>query len=204
MTNPLSACHELVVATSNPNKVRELTDLLKPLGIPIASLPTDVPLQPVVEDGSTLQENARKKACGYARQTGRWVIADDTGLEVEVLDGAPGVRSARYAGDDASMAMNLALLIEHMKDVPDPQRSARFVCHLCVADPDGNIALEASGQCLGRIDRQPIGEFGFGYDSVFLIQGTDRTLAEMDQQQTAQVGHRGQAARSLIASWKTS
>jgi len=204
MSELLNACHELVVATSNPNKVRELTDLLQPLGLPIASLPTDVSLQPVVEDGSTLQENARKKARGYARQIKRWVIADDTGLEVEALEGAPGVRSARYAGDDATMAMNLALLIQQMVDVPEQQRLARFVCHLCVAAPDGSIALEASGQCHGRIGRQPIGEFGFGYDSVFLVQGTDRTLAELDAQQTAQVGHRGQAARLLIAAWKKS
>ncbi|QDU77632.1 Non-canonical purine NTP pyrophosphatase [Bremerella volcania] len=200
----LSKCHELIVATSNPHKIRELTSLLQPLGLPIHPLPKDGNLQPVKEDGDTLRENARKKASGYARQLQRWVIADDTGLEVDALDGAPGVRSARYAGDDASMAMNLALLIEHMLDVPDDKRSARFLCHLCVAAPDGSVALEGAGECRGRIGRQPIGEFGFGYDSVFLLEGRDQTLAELDEAQTAEVGHRGHAARSLIAAWQAS
>lgn len=204
MSPLLSECHELIVATSNPNKVRELTALLQPLGIPVLPLPQDTDLQPVEEDGDTLLENARKKASGYARQLKQWVIADDTGLEVEALDGAPGVRSARYAGDDASMAMNLALLIEHMIDVPESDRFARFVCHLCVAAPDGSIVLEGAGECRGRIGRQPIGEFGFGYDSVFLLEGKDQTLAEMDEEQTATVGHRGHAARALIAGWQAS
>lgn len=194
----------MIVATSNPNKVSELTRLLRPLGLPVHPLPKEIDLQPVVEDGQTLQENARKKASGYARQLQRWVIADDTGLEVDALDGAPGVRSARYAGDDASMAMNLALLIEHMIDVPDHERSGRFVCHLCVAAPDGSIALERAGECSGQIGRQPIGEFGFGYDSVFLLEGKDQTLAEMGEVQTAEVGHRGHAARALIAAWQAS
>lgn len=204
MPIPLSECLELIVATSNPHKVRELTRLLQPLGLPVRPLPQDANLQPVEEDGNTLQENARKKASGYARQLKQWVIADDTGLEVEALDDAPGVRSARYAGDDASMAMNLALLIEHMLDVPDQQRSARFVCHLCVAAPDGSVALEEAGECRGQIGRQPIGEFGFGYDSVFLIEEGDRSLAELDEERTAQVGHRGRAARNLLKSWPRS
>ena len=194
----------MIVATSNPNKVRELTRLLRPLGLPVHPLPKEIDLQPVVEDGQTLQENARKKASGYARQLQRWVIADDTGLEVDALDGAPGVRSARYAGDDASMAMNLALLIEHMIDVPDHERSARFVCHLCVAAPDGSIVLERAGECSGQIGRQPIGEFGFGYDSMFLVDGSERTLAELDAKQTDEAGHRGNAARALIAVWQRS
>ncbi|MBA2117174.1 RdgB/HAM1 family non-canonical purine NTP pyrophosphatase [Bremerella alba] len=201
MPTPLSECHELIVATSNPHKVRELTYLLQPLGLPVYPLPADIDLEPVKEDGNTLAENARKKACGYARQLQRWVIADDTGLQVDALAGKPGVRSARYAGDDAIMAMNLALLIEHMLDVPEEERSARFVCHLCVAAPDGGVALEAYGECHGKIGRQPIGEFGFGYDSVFLVQDGQQTLAELDQQRTAQLGHRGHAARSLIAAW---
>lgn len=197
----LSECQELIVATMNPFKVRELTELLQPLGIQVRPLPKDAELQPVEEDGKTLQENARKKATGYARQLQQWVIADDTGLEVDALDGAPGVRSARYAGDDASMAMNLALLIEHMIDVPDDQRAARFVCHLCVADPNGKVAIEGAGECRGKIGRQPIGEYGFGYDSVFLVEDGKRTLAEFDEEQTAEVGHRGRAVRSVLAAW---
>lgn len=201
MPSRLSGCHELIVATSNPFKVRELTDLLQPLGLPVYSLPQDAILQPVVEDGETLLENARKKASGYAFQLHRWVIADDTGLEVDALGGAPGVRSARYAGDDATMAMNLALLIERMQGIPDGQRTARFVCHLCVAAPDGSIVLERGGECRGQIGHEPIGEYGFGYDSVFLVEDGTQTLAELDETRTAEVGHRGRAARALMEAW---
>jgi len=201
MTQPLSECRELIVATMNPFKVRELTHLLQPLGIPIRPLPSDEDLSPVEEDGETLQDNARKKARGYARRLQQWVIADDTGLEVDALEGAPGVNSARYAGEGSSMAMNLALLIEHMVEVPDAERAARFVCHLCVADPHGEIVLESQGECRGEIGHQPIGEHGFGYDSVFLPEGSEKTLAEMDEEQTAEVGHRGRAVRALLESW---
>lgn len=201
MPSRLSECYELIVATSNPFKVRELTELLQPLGLPVYPLPQDAILQPVVEDGETLLENARKKASGYAFQLRRWVIADDTGLEVDALGGAPGVRSARYAGDDATMAMNLALLIEHMQDIPADQRAARFVCHLCIAAPDGSIILERGGECRGKIGHEPIGEHGFGYDSVFLVEEGTQTLAELDEARTAAVGHRGRAVQAIIEAW---
>ncbi|MEW4453231.1 RdgB/HAM1 family non-canonical purine NTP pyrophosphatase [Bremerella sp. JC817] len=202
MPRPLSDCTEIFVATSNPHKVRELSTLLIPLGIPVRSLPDDADLAALEEDGETLQENARKKAIGHATQLGQWVLADDTGLEVDALDGAPGVRSARYAGDDATMAMNLALLIEHLADVDEEDRKARFMCHLCVADPDGNVVLESSGECRGQIGTAPIGEFGFGYDAMFLVAGLDQTLAQLDDDKTAAVGHRGHAARALVAAWQ--
>lgn len=203
MPHSLSQCDELIVATSNRHKLEELTQLLKPLGIPIHALPQNRDWETVQEDGETLQENARKKAKGYAKQLHTWVLSDDTGLEVDALNGAPGVRSARYAGDDASMAMNLALLVEHMVEVPDDKRSARFVCHLCLADPEGNVALESAGECRGSIGRQPIGEFGFGYDSMFVLEDCNQTLAELNQTETAEVGHRGNAARAFIEAWQS-
>ncbi|MBI1248984.1 RdgB/HAM1 family non-canonical purine NTP pyrophosphatase [bacterium] len=203
MLRPLADCRELIIATSNPNKVRELSRLLAGLGILLHALPTAPPLQPIVEDGTTLRENARKKAIGYATQLGKWVLADDTGLEVDALDSEPGVRSARYAGDEATMAENRALLLKRMANIPGEQRTARFVCHLCVAAPNGTVALEATGQCRGKIGFEPAGQFGFGYDTLFVVEGANRTLAEHDEEATATVGHRGQAARALIESWQS-
>lgn len=201
MSRPLSNCQELVVATSNPHKVRELSLLLIPLRIPVLALPNEVDFTPVVEDGITLAENARKKAIGYARQVKRWVLADDTGLEVDVLEGAPGVHSARYAGEGATAAMNLAKLMEQLNDVPAEERSARFICHLCLADPEGNVVREVHGICPGTILTKPIGTAGFGYDSLFQVAGMKQTLAQLSEDQTAMVGHRGHAARALLETW---
>lgn len=203
MPPSLSDCSELILATTNPHKVRELATLLLPLKILVRSLDDAEEVSPVNEDGTTIAENARKKAIGYARQLGQWVLADDTGLEVDALNGAPGVRSARYAGDDATQAMNLALLVEHLKQVPDENRTARFVCHLCLADPTGKVVLETNGECRGTIRREPIGEYGFGYDSLFEVAGVGKTLAELNPEATAQVGHRGKAARELIYAWNS-
>lgn len=203
MPRPLSDCQELIVATTNSHKFRELSKLLAPLGIPVHSLPEDADLTPVEEDGQTLGENCTKKAVGYAKQLQRWVIADDTGLLVDALDGAPGVRSARFAGENATAAENLALLIEKIRHVPMSERTARFVCRLCVADPEGEVVISSLGTCLGKIIWKPIGEHGFGYDSLFQIDGTKQTLAQLDEEQTAQVGHRGQAARALVDTWLT-
>ena len=201
MARPWIECQELIVATSNPHKVRELSSLLIPLRIPVLALPSDITLVPIVEDGATLAENARKKAIGYATQLQRWVLADDTGLEVEALGGAPGVHSARYAGENATADMNLARLIEHMQDIPEEARGARFVCHLCLADPSGNLLLETRGICPGKLLEQPRGSAGFGYDSLFQVAGMKHTLAQLNEDQTAMVGHRGHAARSLVDAW---
>jgi XTP/dITP diphosphohydrolase len=192
----------LVLATSNQHKLRELVDLLAPLEIRLLSL-TDFPnARPIEEDGLTLTENARLKAAGYARQLSRWVLADDTGLEVDALGGAPGVRSARFAGPGATMGQNRAKLLAALERVPQAERTGRFLCHLVVADPAGRIILESTGQCHGRIRSEPAGRGGFGYDALFEVAGRDRTLAELDPRETAAVGHRGRAAAQLLARWR--
>lgn len=190
---------ELVLATANPHKVRELSELLADLRIPLLSL-ADFPVAAAIEeDGMTLAENARLKAASYARELGAWVLADDTGLEVNALGGAPGVRSARYAGQGATMAENRAKLLADLVNVPDAARAARFVCYLALADPSGAIVAEATGQCRGRLRREPAGSFGFGYDSLFEIVEYRKTLAELGPAATAVIGHRGRAVRRLLA-----
>ncbi len=190
----------LVLATGNRHKYQELCDLLTPLQIPLRSLADYSPVPAVDEDGRTIQANARKKAIYYAQQFHQWVLADDTALEVDALGGAPGVRSARYAGPHASMTDHRALLLEQLRHVPLSQRSARFVCQLALADPKGAIVAESTGECLGRILNQPAdGPYGFGYDVLFEVTGIGRTLAELSPAETAAVGHRGHAVRALLA-----
>ena len=192
-------CRKLVLATGNLHKVRELTGLLRSLAIQLVSLADVHPVQPVDENGTTLAENARCKATGYARSLGEWVLADDTGLEVDALGGAPGVRSARFAGENATMAENRARLLQELAGVPLPARTARFVCHLAVADPTGKIVAEAMGMCRGRIQLEASGgEFGFGYDTLFEIVEYSRTLAELGSAATAMIGHRGRGVRRLL------
>ena len=173
-------------------------------------------IDPPVEDGATFAANARIKAMYYARATGQWCLADDSGLEVDALQGAPGVRSARYAGgehppdtDRAPIdAANNAKLLRELRSVPPDQRSARFVCHLALANPD-HILIETFDTVEGAIVTQPRGNNGFGYDPVFLVPDTNRTAAELTAEEKNNVSHRGKAVRhfatllkSLLASRK--
>ena len=195
-------CNTLVLATGNPHKVRELTGLLCLLGIPLKSLTDFSEAISVEEDGESLAENARRKAIGYATALGEWVLADDTGLEVEALNGAPGVRSARYAGDGATMAENRAKLLGELQFVAEVKRRARFVCHLAIANPAGEVVVESTGECWGRLRFEGTGEYGFGYDSLFEIVEYGRTLAEFGPAVTAVIGHRGRAVRGLARLFK--
>ncbi len=192
-------CSELVLASGNPHKVQEFGDLLRPLQIPLRSLADFPQTVPVEENGETLAENARGKAIGYARALGEWVLADDTGLEVDALNGAPGVRSARFAGEGATMAENRARLLEEMAGIVGSARTARFKCQLALASPAGEVVAEGVGVCRGRIRLEGTGGFGFGYDSLFEILEYRRTLAELGPAATAVIGHRGRAVRQLMA-----
>jgi XTP/dITP diphosphohydrolase len=193
-------CRRLVLATTNPHKLRELQSLLVSLDTPLVSL-SDIgrTVPDAVENGSTLRDNARLKASHYARGLHEWVLSDDTGLEVDALNGAPGVRSARYAGDGATMTENRAKLLSEMEGRRD--RSARFVCWIALSDPEGNIVVECSGSCRGLLRTEPVGQGGFGYDVLFEVAGLGRTLAELDEAETALFGHRGAAARHFINAW---
>lgn len=196
-------CRRLVLATTNPHKLRELRLLLAPLGIPLPGFAEfGGTVAEAAEDGATLRDNARRKAAHYARSLGEWVLSDDTGLEVEGLAGAPGVRSSRYAGDGATMADNRAKLLSELAGVAESQRAARFVCWMAVADPAGRVVLESQGECAGRIRDAAAGAGGFGYDALFEVAGCGRTLAELDDAETVLVGHRGAAARHVIDAWR--
>jgi len=188
----------IIIGTANLKKGRELADLFQPVGVELKTL-ADFPGAPAVpEDGETFAANAVLKAAGYARQLRRWVLADDSGLLVDALDGRPGVLSARFAGEDATDEGNNLLLLELLGDTPIEKRSAQFVCHMALADPEGSIRAESEAACHGRILFQPRGENGFGYDPLFEIVEYHRSFAEFGQLVKACLSHRARAARLLI------
>jgi XTP/dITP diphosphohydrolase len=190
---------ELVLATRNPAKRDELLELLKPHGVRVRSL-ADFPQAPeVVEDGSTFAENAAKKATVVARALGLWSIGEDSGLEVDALDGAPGVYSARYSGADATDDANNSKLMKALQDVPDAERTARYVAHVAVAAPDGDVKLHVECCCRGRITDRRRGSNGFGYDPYFLIPEYHHTFGELSPIVKRCLSHRGRALRRLIA-----
>ncbi|HEX3872008.1 MAG TPA: non-canonical purine NTP pyrophosphatase, partial [Pirellulales bacterium] len=141
----------LVVGTYNRKKEQELRESLKPLGVEVASLADFPHAVEVDETGDTFEANARLKAVGYARQLGRWVLADDSGLAVDALEGAPGVLSARFAGLKASDDANNRKLLDALRDVPPERRTAHYVCHATLSDPQGNVLADAEDYCHGRI-----------------------------------------------------
>jgi XTP/dITP diphosphohydrolase len=187
---------EIVVATKNPGKLREIKESLKGMEVQILSL-TDLPhLPPVEEDGSTFLENALKKARTVARHTGRLTIADDSGLEVDYLKGDPGVHSARFAGEDASDADNNRKLLQCLEGIPSSQRGATFRCVIAVVDPQGKETW-VEGKCRGMIGEQTQGTQGFGYDPLFIIPESGKILAELPLEEKNRISHRGKALAAL-------
>ncbi|MGD8294389.1 MAG: XTP/dITP diphosphatase [Desulfobacterales bacterium] len=184
----------LVIASGNPGKSAEIRDLLAGFPVDIKSLNDFGPIPPVVEDGRTFEENAYKKASFVSRVLGLPALADDSGLVVEVLDGAPGIYSARYAGENASDKQRCAKLLAEMNGKTN--RRAAFECVISVAVPTGP-ALTYEARCEGLILEAPSGENGFGYDPVFYYPPLKRTFAELTREQKSRVSHRGKALEEL-------
>lgn len=188
----------LLLGTANPGKAAEFAELLAVAGLRLLSL-ADVASPPAVaEDAVTPAEIAAHKASVYGRHSGLWTLADDTVLEVDALGGAPGIHTARYAGPQASPAENRRRLLDELAAVPPQRRTARFVCHLALADPQGQVRATSQGHCRGRIRSEPAGSQGFGYDALFEIVEYHLTLAELGLAATSVLGHRGQAVRKLL------
>ena len=186
---------ELVCASANPDKVAEMAEVLSGAAV---LLPRPAGLGEVVEDADDLLGNAMLKAVAVCESAGAAALADDTGLEVDALRGEPGVRSARYAGPDASYAQNVARLLAELRDVAPSQRTARFRTVAVVQYPDGT-GLTAEGVVEGMITTEPRGTGGFGYDSVFVpAEGDGRTFSEMGPAAKHAISHRGRALRTLL------
>jgi XTP/dITP diphosphohydrolase len=181
---------KLIVATGNPGKLREMQEYLTGLDWELQLKPAEIEIE---ETGTTFMENACLKASQVAKAVGEWAIADDSGLAVDALDGAPGLYSARYGKTDRERIERLLTELEREKN-----RTAKFICAVAIARPDGSIALQVEGICLGEILDSPRGEGGFGYDPIFYVPQMQQTFAEMSPQVKGKISHRGKAFEQFL------
>lgn len=192
---------ELVLASSNVHKIRELREMLKSYKrlqhLDILSLLNFPDYKAPPEDGATFKENVEIKALDAAKKLGKWVIADDSGLVIPALQGAPGVYSARYAGEEATDAENRQKLLQQMQGLQDIQRTGYFECWLSLASPEG-IKKTVSGTCEGLILEEEKGRNGFGYDPLFIKHDYDKTFSELDEQTKNKISHRRKAVEKLL------
>jgi XTP/dITP diphosphohydrolase len=183
----------LVVATGNPGKLAEMQAYLDPLGCQLALKPPEIDIE---ETGSTFMENACLKASQVAKALNQWAIADDSGLAVDALNGAPGLYSARYGPTDRE---RIQRLLTELGD--EPNRQAQFICAVAIAAPNGDITVTSEGVCPGEILTAPQGENGFGYDPIFWVPACQKTFAEMSDSQKKENSHRGKAFAKLLSQW---
>ena len=186
----------LILASNNEGKIKEFSQILSEIGIEVVSLKQIGLDVEVIEDKETFIENAIKKATEVCKICGQPVLADDSGLAVDYLNGAPGVYSARYSCPEPTPEKNRIKLLEELKDVPYEQRTARFICMLALVFPDGRL-MTSRGECEGLITEEQIGESGFGFDPLFYYPPLDKTFAELNPYEKNEVSHRGQAIKNL-------
>ena len=193
---------KILVATTNPGKMAELSAMLD-ADVEWVSLKSFPGTPEVVEDGETFAENAAKKALGYAQETGLWTIADDSGLVIDALDGAPGIMSARFSGQQPDKQdrglidhNNMQKVLDLMEGVPAENRTARFVCSIFMASPE-KILLKTEGTFEGSITENELGENGFGYDPIFMIPDRKKTAAQLTPEEKNKISHRGNAIEKL-------
>jgi XTP/dITP diphosphohydrolase len=187
---------ELVLGTRNHGKLAEFRSLFKGMHIKLLSFYDFPDIPPVVEDGKTFQQNASKKAKTIAKATGRIAVSDDSGLEVDSLNADPGVYSARFAGEKATDRDNARKVLKMLDGVPWEERTARFVCVICASTPRGKT-ISAEGSCSGKISFEMRGSHGFGYDPIFIPDGHQMTMAEMDPELKNKISHRADAMRKF-------
>lgn len=188
----------IILGSRNRNKGIELNEILGPSGYVIKTLADSPDVPDVIEDGASFMENAVKKATETAKFLKHWVLAEDSGLCVDALDGAPGIYSARFAGDHGDEKNN-DLLLEKLGDLPPEKRTAHYTCAMVLADAEGNVLFQTEGYCYGRIGFERCGTNGFGYDPLFIVDGFDgKTFGELSPEIKKEVSHRAKAARQFI------
>ena len=188
----------LVLGTHNAKKRDELADMLASHGVRVASLADYPDAIEVVEDGDSFAANARLKATQQAVHLSHWVLADDSGIEVDALDGAPGIYSARFGGTPGDDEANNRLLLEKLAGLPPEKRGAGYFCHVTLCDPTGEVRAEAAGRCRGRVVESPRGTGGFGYDPLFEVREYHRTFGEMGPEVKRALSHRSRALRAIL------
>jgi len=197
MVQEMSSERKLLLATSNPGKVAELSRMVADLRLEVVGLNAFPDVSEVPENGTTFSENAALKATGYAQQTGLPALADDSGLEVLALGGRPGVHSARYGGD-VPFSEKMRMLLTELDKIGSANRSARFVSAIAFASPDGIVVGEAEGECTGRIADRPLGSGGFGYDPIFIPDRHEATFGELPDAVKARISHRSGAFSQIL------
>jgi XTP/dITP diphosphohydrolase len=185
---------KLLLATSNPGKAREYRILLDGLGYEITTLAEQGIAEVITESGTSYEQNARLKAIAYAKSSQLIALADDSGLEVDALNGEPGIKSARFGGKAATDTEKVSLLLARLSDVPWQRRTARFRCVIAVATPEGQCQI-CGGECPGVITLEPSGENGFGYDPVFFLPELGKTMAELPPETKNRISHRARASQ---------
>jgi XTP/dITP diphosphohydrolase len=191
---------KILVATTNPGKIAELRQMLE-FNVEWVGLADFLDIKEIKEDGETFAENARKKAVGYAKATGLWTIADDSGLAIDALCGEPGVKSARFSGAKEKNRKlldhkNMAKVLKLLKGVPKEKRTARFMCCLCLSSSE-KVLAETEGRLEGFIAEKETGENGFGYDPIFFVPKLNKTVAQLTREEKNAISHRGNAIRKL-------
>ena len=189
---------KLLVATHNQGKLQNFADMLTDLDIEWLSLDDVGVTQDVEETGTTFRENSVLKAKAYAAETGLLTLADDSGLEVDALDGAPGVYTARYGGEGLTAVQRYQKLLAAIQQVPQPKRTARFRCVIVLANPEGELVGESEGVCEGQIALEPAGAGGFGYDPVFYLPHLRQTMAQLSPAEKHKISHRGLAVQAIV------
>ncbi|MEH7343703.1 XTP/dITP diphosphatase [Bacillus sp. JJ1532] len=187
---------EVIIATKNAGKAKEFERMFMPLGYKVKTLIDYPEIDDIEETGSTFEENAILKAESVSKALNKIVIADDSGLSIDALNGRPGIYSARYAGEEKSDEANMAKVLDELNDIPDKDRQARFYCALAVAVP-GLETFTVSGTCEGLILREKRGSNGFGYDPIFFVVDNEKAMAELKPEEKAEISHRAQALRKL-------
>lgn len=186
----------IIFATGNAGKMREIKEIMGDMGVEILSMKEAGITADIVEDGTTFVENAVIKATEIAKQTNDIVLADDSGLEIDYLNKEPGVYSARYLGEDTSYEIKNQALLDRLKGVPKEKRTARFVCAIAAALPDGKV-LTTQATIEGYIGEAPAGKNGFGYDPIFYVDEYGCSTAELSEEQKNEISHRGKALREM-------
>ena len=193
---------KLILATSNKDKAREIAEILSDTPFVVTTMKEEGYDPDIVEDGKTFEENALIKARAvHALANGAYVMADDSGLCIDALDGAPGIYSARFCGENSTYPEKFAKIFEMLKDVPEEQRTAKFVCSIAVVRPDGS-EFTVRGEICGVLHEKPMGDGGFGYDPIFYVPEFGMTTAQMTKEQKNSISHRGKASRAMAEKLK--
>ena len=188
---------KLILATSNKDKAKEIAEILSDTPFVVTTMKEEGHDPDIVEDGKTFEENALIKARAvHALAEGAYVMADDSGLCIDALDGAPGIYSARFCGENSTYPEKFAKIFEMLKDVPEEKRMAKFVCSIAVVRPDGS-EFTVRGEVCGVLHEKPMGDGGFGYDPIFYVPEFDMTTAQMTKEQKNSISHRGKASRAM-------